>query len=261
MNALLTGLRVLVTRPDPQHEEICTAIREAGGSAFHFPLIRVEPITEEHSTQHIKSRIKNLDQYHILIFVSTNAVRYGAHWITQCCEGVPIHADVLAIGLGTARKASCELNCDVTNSGQGGNSERLLESEKLKDIQGKKIAIFRGQGGRELLNDTLRLRGADVDYIEVYKRLPANNTSAKLLKLQKEENINTYFITSAESLQRLNSLLEGSTQKEGALKKIPLIVPSVRVAKMAEHFGFMKVKVAMGVDIEATINALQELAN
>lgn len=261
MNSSLVGLRILVTRPDPLHQETCSAIAAAGGMAVHFPLMKIESIKAKHDVQSIKSKVEKLDYYQMLIFISNNAAHFGADWINKYWPQFPVGVEVVAIGSSTSRKVSSILNCNVVHSEQGANSEDLLELRELKRVEGKKIAIFRGQNGRELLAHTLQKRGADVDYIEVYKRLPAENTRAQLFRLIIDENINACCITSAESLHRFNEMLEDSTQPEKALREIPLIVPSRRVAEMAEKLGFLGVKNARGADVKATISTLQKLAN
>jgi len=261
MNAPLSGLRVLVTRPDPQHQATCSAIADKGGLPFHFPLIKIEALTSDDAIQSIKSKIEHLDNYHALIFISNNAAHYGASWINDYWPQFPVGIEVIAVGPSTSRKISAELDCTVVHSEQGASSEDILELDQLKEVAGKRIAIFRGIGGREMLAETLLARGAEVVYIEVYQRMAADNSSAELATMLLDESINVLSVTSSESLQRLLELINSSSLPADYIKETPLIVPSSRVAEIAEQLGFMTVKIAKGADVEATINALQELAN
>ena len=250
MGSSLSGINVLVTRPDPQHLTFCSAIKDLKGNAIHFPLIKVEAIDNDEKTKVVNSKIQNLDNFNILIFISTNAVQFGAERINNYWPQFPVGIDVIAVGPSTARKVCSELSCQVS-------SEDLLELNELKEIEDKKIAIFRGDGGRELLAESLTARKAQVDYIEVYKRTAVNYSKDELRDLINTNSINVYSVTSGESLNRLYELISGSTD----LLRIPLVVPSARVAELAEKKGFAIVKNADGADVDASINALQELAN
>ena len=84
-----------------------------------------------------------------------------------------------------------------------------------------------------------------------------NYSKDELANLIDTNSINVYSVTSGESLNRLYELISGSTN----LLRIPLVVPSARVAELAEQKGFAIVKNADGADVDASINALQELAN
>ena len=66
------------------------------------------------------------------------------------------------MGPSTARKVSIELDCGVVTSDAGASSEDILLLDELADISGSKVAIVRGIGGRELLAESLRQRGAEV---------------------------------------------------------------------------------------------------
>ncbi|NKB34500.1 MAG: hypothetical protein GKR91_15515 [Pseudomonadales bacterium] len=257
----LSGLRVLITRPEPQHSAISSAIQDNGGIAIHFPLLKIERVENGDSVHVIKSKIENLDNYHILIFISSNAAQLGATWINNYWPQFPIDVQVIAVGPSTARMVSAELDCKVIHSESGASSEDVLSLDELKAVKDKKVAIFRGEGGRELLAETLSARGAAVEYIEVYTRADADNTSQQLASIIKDDQINALSVSSGESLNRLNKLLEETNVTLSGSKEVPIIVPSVRVAALAEQLGFSTVKIANGADVEATINALQELAN
>jgi uroporphyrinogen-III synthase len=77
---------------------------------------------------------------------------------------------VFAVGPGTARALQAHgLDSIITPDGQ--DSEALLALPQLADVAGKRVVIVRGVGGRALLADTLRARGAQVDFMECYRRM------------------------------------------------------------------------------------------
>ena len=261
LTSKLSDLRVLVTRPLHQHASLCSAIEDNGGEAKHFPLFAIEPVNEPILVQQIKTKVENLDNYQLIIFISTNAVKYGAPWINDYWQRFPVGVGVLAMGPSTARKVSIELDCGVVTSDAGASSEDILLLDELADISGSKVAIVRGIGGRELLAESLRQRGAGVDYIEVYRRMPTQKSGEELATVFRQENINIFVVTSGESLARLDRLIKDTVQLAHTIRSIPIIVPSNRVAKDAAQLGYTKVKLALGADDEAIINALQEIAN
>ena len=83
LTSKLSDLRVLVTRPLHQHASLCSAIEDNGGEAKHFPLFAIEPVNEPILVQQIKTKVENLDNYQLIIFISTNAVKFGAPWIND----------------------------------------------------------------------------------------------------------------------------------------------------------------------------------
>ena len=261
LTSKLSDLRVLVTRPLHQHASLCSAIEDNGGEAKHFPLFAIEPVNEPILVQQIKTKVENLDNYQLIIFISTNAVKFGAPWINDYWQRFPVGVGVLAMGPSTARKVSIELDCGVVTSDAGASSEDILLLDELADISGSKVAIVRGIGGRELLAESLRQRGAEVDYIEVYRRMPTQKSGEELATVLRQENINIFVVTSGESLARLDRLIKDTVQLAHTIRSIPIIVPSNRVAKDAAQLGYTKVKLALGADDEAIINALQEIAN
>ena len=135
-----------------------------------------------------------------------------------------------------------------------------LKSEPVLDVNQLKIAIVRGLGGREFLANTLRSRGAEVDYFEVYRRNPTRHSAAQLFGVIQKSKINVVSITSGDSLENLNRLLLADKNPQQNWHGIPVIVPSERVLNLAQRFGFKNIRLASGADVESTIIALQELA-
>jgi uroporphyrinogen-III synthase len=137
-------------------------------------------------------------------------------------------------------------------------SEDLLELPELKRVKGKRIGIFRGQGGRDLLADTLRSRGGEIDYLEVYRRLSVHYDAKEFCASLRTEAVNVLTITSAESLFKLDSLVRDNKEEWGL---IPLLVPSARLAQQAEQSGFGHVINTEGADTMSFVAALELLAD
>ena len=222
--ALLEGFGVLVTRPEHQAEELSTAIEDSGGEAIRFPVITIEPFDSIDVTRCLET----LPIADITIYISTNAVIYGLPYTHDD------DAAIAAIGPGT--KSAIEAagkQLDIFPA-QGYDSEHLLAEAGLQDVAGKNVRIIRGDGGRELLADTLRERGATIDYLEVYRRLTRVYSPSLLTGLEhrwRDDQINCVVAMSVDSLHRLLEILPIGCRE--LLVKTPLVTPSARVLQSA----------------------------
>ena len=256
--ASLQGLNVLVTRPAPQQQPIREAIESLGGHAVHFPLIDIVPLRGTENIQELEQRVRALDSYQVLIFVSTNGARLGKEWFSNYAAKIPDKIDVIAVGPTTAKMVSTLFECTVMHSDTGMTSEDMLSLPVLKEVAGKHIGIVRGKGGRELLAMELCQRGAIVDYFEVYQREVHVYEPEELINVVHCEQINVFTITSAEALARFSDL---AIDNKAALSLIPLVVPSARLASQAERLGYKAVRNSNGADNSSMLTVLKDIAS
>ncbi len=253
----LSGLTVLVTRPSNQQQAMQQAIESRSGAIVSLPLVEIHALTNTRSIQDLKDKVLQLDNYQLLIFVSNNAVHFGGEVINNYWPRFPLGIEVIAVGPSTAEAARKLLGCEVFQPTAGMTSEDILQLPQLQNLAGRKVAIVRGQGGRELLAETLKQRGASVDYFEAYSRKTVNYSNKDFCDRLVTGKVNVLTVSSGESLDRLISLL--ADNKELA-EQLTLLAPSTRVAQQAEDAGFAKVYNARGADPASFVAALDELA-
>lgn len=249
----LAGITVLVTRPEHQARRLCELIEQAGGRAVRFPLIAIAAPDDPGPAMGIATQI---DNYDIAIFVSTNAVDYGVDLIRRARGELPTRPRLAAIGAATAQRLETRWRRpDVVPAG-GFDSETLLATDAMRHVRGRRIAIFRGSGGRELLGDTLRQRGAHVDYADVYRRLKPQGKTLPLLHDGARDNIDVIVVTSNEGIENLLELTSDAARP--ALLKLPLALMSRRGAELAATRGFIgPLLVAASATDEALVDAIR----
>lgn len=276
-NLPLAACRVLVTRPAGQQQELTAAIEAAGGEAISLPLLVIDSIGDAEAEARLREGLSRLQDYDLLIFVSVNAVRFGATRIAEFGAAISPKTTVLAVGTATAREAASLLDCPVHGPSSGSGSESLLELPQLEDVKDRRIAIFRGEGGRELLAAELRRRGAIVHYLEVYRRTLVADAAGQLREILSESPPDVAVITSAEALARWRELLDeiagpakshaialplkandGAAHNADHWLATPVVVPSQRVAKLAAQHGFTAVIDAGDAGANAIVEALAE---
>ncbi|MDD5299536.1 MAG: uroporphyrinogen-III synthase [Gallionella sp.] len=228
----LAGLKIAVTRPREQAAQLARSIEQAGGIPLLFPLLDIAPVQEQ---QALHEQLSRLAQFDLTIFISPNAVQYGMAAI-RAAGGLPRATRVATIGQGSA-KALHELGiADVIAPAERFDSEGLLALPELQDVAGWRVLILRGDGGRELLGDTLRARGATVEYAACYRRSKPQQDVAALLEAAPD----ALTVTSSEALEHLWQMQGGGAQRD-SLCGIPLFVPHERIAGLARRQGWRQV--------------------
>jgi uroporphyrinogen-III synthase len=222
----LQGVAVLVTRPERRAAELTSAIEAAGGSAIAFPVIRIEVL----DPAEVAREARRLPVPDIVIFVSRNAVDHGLAY----------HAPGLAriAAIGPATRAAIERAGHTVDIAavDGFDSERLLAAAELQDVAGKNVRIVHGGAGRDHLARELRLRGALVDYLPVYRRMPATYSGAAIKRLQNRwqaGGVQAVTAMSVESFDNLWSILP--VEAHHLLQCTPLVTPSRRVIQAMEE--------------------------
>jgi uroporphyrinogen-III synthase len=137
------------------------------------------------------------------------------------------------------------------------DSEGLLALPGLRDVRGQRAVIFRGEGGRELLGDTLRARGAQVDYVSCYRRAAPASGVAGLAEALQAGRVHAFTITSSEGLDNLWALFDDATRERAA--RVPFFVPHPRIAERARALGLTAVSTA-GADAGLVAGLLEWFA-
>jgi len=235
MGKVLKNLKVLVTRPKQQANNLCELIENLGGKAIRFPVIE---INKSENQQVARLIMDDIEQYNIGIFISRNAVEWTLKLLgdkTSALESMSL----ISIGPATTAALKRALSGTViTNFGT--NSESLLENEALgaEAVSGKKIIIFRGQGGREHLATTLGQRGAKVDFAEVYRRDCPQYDNDFINKIWTLNVPDVVVVTSNNGLENLFSLL--NNKQSNLLLSKQLVVMGRRMFDFSVGFGFTK---------------------
>lgn len=246
----LTGKGVVITRPIHQVEPLCALLRQHGAVPIRFPTLEIVPVAD--STK-ARSQLIQAEQADLVIYISVNAVEQAL-----ALNPLPVRPKLAAIGQATAkalRQAGREP--DLIPARQN-NSEALLALPELQQLQGWQIVIVRGVGGREMLINTLRQRGASVQYAELYQRIRPEQDAAPLLARWQQGEIHAVTATSNEALQNLYDMV--GEQGQDWLITTTLVVVSPRAAQLARELGFQQPAViAENASDQALLAALLNL--
>lgn len=238
----LTNRCVIVTRPAHQAGPLCDALQAAGATVLRLPLIEIRkcsPVIKPESTD-----------VAWVVFTSPNAVYHG-HALLAALNAPPRLA---AVGAATAQALHQAGHPEVLYPAQDYSSEGLLALPAMQSVHGQKVLLMKGEGGRRVLAEGLRERGAIVTPVIVYQRsllTPGARAMRRSL-----EAANAAIVTSNEILQRLYTLTPQDLREQ--LAGLQLVVPSARVVQMAQSLGFRDVlQVPSPLSDSALVQALR----
>jgi uroporphyrinogen-III synthase len=233
----LNGARVLVTRPAHQAENLSRLIQERGGEAVRFPVLN---IVARDNIDEVQDALKSLEKFQWVVFISPNAVNFALK-ANNGKIGRLKTVRFAAVGRATAQALEAAGLTVGAVPEQGYTSEALLAMPQMQQIRGQSCLIVRGEGGREELANTLRSRGADVQYLEVYKRAIPSIDNSQVVQLLTQHRLDVITVTSGEALQNLLIML--GEKNHQLLLPIPMVVVSDRIGQLAAGMGFKRIAV------------------
>jgi uroporphyrinogen-III synthase len=247
----LAGRRILVCRPQPEADRLAIAFQAAGAQAECLPMIDRTPLAL--STEH-QAHIQNLDLFQHIVAVSPYAARQLLEHVDVWWPQLPVGIQWYGVGAGTAAEL---LRCGITarRPAQGWTSEALLALPPLQNLANQRVLLARGGDGRDLLQNTLRQRGARITVLPLYRRFCPQYSTAQLTHALDGFNPDVVITLSGGTLKNLVALC---TKNGHNLYRKLLIVPVERVAEQAQTAGFINPCVPAGLtdnNIVASVTA------
>jgi uroporphyrinogen-III synthase len=228
MSNLLQGLHVLNTRPKKQAKDLSNAIRAAGGIAIELPTLEIQELSGWLNS------LPDLTKVQHAIFVSPNAVEHCFRQLKV--QGIiwPKNITLIAIGHGSAA-ALKQFNDSEPVVSEFPDSEHLLAIPSLKQPQRQNILLFKGAGGRTLIEETLLDRAAQLVTLNVYERVYPKINPQFVKSLWHDDLVDIILLTSEQSLHHLFTLF--GEEAHDWLRSKPCLVISERLARIASSMG------------------------
>ena len=154
----LAGRSVVVTRARAQASSLAMRLRELGARVVEAPAIRIEPL---------QATLPDLAAFDLLCVTSPN----GARRLLEIASDARALAGprIAAIGPGTADALRAGgIRADIVPP--RAVAESLIEA--LADLDVRRALIARAERARDVLPDALRVRGAEVEVLPLYRTVP-----------------------------------------------------------------------------------------
>lgn len=249
---------IVVTRPSGQARqliEVLTRAIEASGvgkrslpEILSLPLLTIVPKSDEHLADHIATALSNAD---LAIFVSPNAIEsvmrlLERDWQDFSKKIIPIgvmggssHLALKNHGIGLEENPTPII---IPKNNENWDSEGLWQDlQALQwNWQKKKVVIFKGEGGRDWLADTLTKAGAAVEAISTYSRVPLDlDNPAWHLVREMDLSKSLWLLTSSEAVRYLGEVMKDQFIQN--LNAASALCPHHNIADAAELIGFGEV--------------------
>ncbi len=227
----LAGQVVVNTRPAHQQADLTAMLEAEGATVLPFPAIEIELVADA-AARELADRIADFD---ILLFVSRNAVDGAFALLDPAALGVAQRFGVIGAATRAALAERIGRRGERLIESEPYNSEALLEADALQQVGGRRIAIFRGQAGRNLLGDELARRGATVEYAEVYRRARPRVNDDAFAVLAAGASPTVVVLTSGEGMRNLMAIVDATARTR--LCALPWLLISERMRESARELG------------------------
>ena len=251
----LSGRRIVITRARSQAGVFAAALEELGAEVIEFPTIEIVP---PQSYAPLDRALREIRKYHWVIFTSVNGVaHFFARWsaarrVAEDFNGIKI----AAIGPETAKSLEAKgLRADLV-PGEF-RAEAILKELAPEEMRGKRVLLPRAAQARDVLPDTLREWGAQVDVIEAYRTVQARSEAGVLEGLMRRREADMITFTSSSTVTNFAALLAERDRRE-LLSNVAVGCIGPITQKTAEELGIRVDVVSQDYTIPGLTKAIVE---
>jgi uroporphyrinogen-III synthase len=196
---VLEGKRVLVTRAVHQAGKLSQGLRALGAEAVEVPVLEIEP---PENLEPLDKALDEIHSYDWLILTSANTVRALAERAAMLMLPLASVAqlNVAAVGEATAETAR-NAGFTVAVVPETYVAEALVD-HLAGQVAGKRILLARAEVARDVIPDTLRAAGAEVDVVDAYRNV-VPVAAAQALRSVLAKGIDAATFTSSSSVTHL----------------------------------------------------------
>lgn len=247
----MSNKTIVITRPSGQARQLSEALQasllksgftsETSPKIISLPLLTIAPKDDPVLKEQITAALRVAD---LAIFVSPNAIECTMRLLERSWQEVSDRPLPIGVMGGSSLAA-------LKNHGIEGNLTKVIlpqdnaqwdseglwsELQKLKwDWSTKKVIIFKGDGGRDWLAQTLKQAGTQVEAFSVYARVPLDLNSPAWNDIHNMDFAKSlWLLTSSEAVRYLG-------QAKLPLDFATAICPHHNIADTAEQIGFGEV--------------------
>jgi uroporphyrinogen-III synthase len=249
---------IIVTRPSGQARQLIEVLTRAIDTSgvgkrslpeiLSLPLLTIAPKSDANLADHIATVLGGAD---LAIFVSPNAIESVMRLVER--DWQDFSKTIIPIGVMGGSSHLALKNHDIgleesptpiiiPKANENWDSEGLWkELQSLQwNWQNKKVIIFKGEGGRDWLADTLIKAGASVEAISTYSRIPLDiDDPAWQLVREMDLSKSLWLLTSSEAVRYLGEVMKD--QFTQSLNPASALCPHHNIADAAEMIGFGEV--------------------
>ena len=251
MNSPLQGLKLWVTRPREQADELIAMLAAKGAKVLALPLLEIVP---PQNPEPLNTALTQLDSYDMAVFVSPSALDAV---LNRLPAGWPATIPAAVMGPGSAQRARKQGLAKIIAPSSQFDSDGLLQLVEMQQLSGQRIVLFRGDGGRETLPETLRARGAELTIICAYHRRPPAFDASHLLT-QLNAGCDGMIVSSSEAVQYLFDVGGGATRQQ--LQSVLYFAPHPRIVATLKQAGAINVELTAVGDAGITETILNHFS-
>ncbi len=231
----LFGKRILVTRAKTQAGEFLDQLSAFGAETISFPTLQIAPPPDWNA---LDTAIAQIESYDVLIFTSVNGVSFFRKRLKTLRKDLRLLKGIAicAIGPRTAKAIEdWDLRVDLIPSEF--KAEGLLDLLAARGVKGKRFLIPRALEAREILPETLRDLGGEVDVVPAYQALRPSYAPGEIDSLFTQRKIDMLTFASASTLRHFVEIV-GKARIAKYLKESKLACIGPITADAATALGF-----------------------
>jgi uroporphyrinogen III methyltransferase/synthase len=245
---------VLITRSSGQSDGFAELVRRRGGNPLIFPAIE---IVGSPSREASDRAIAALYMYDGLIFTSVNGVEFFMKRLKEAGEnpGALRSKLMYVVGEKTAQALKNQ-GLTPTLMPEKFSASELAKLIDHRDLTGKTFLFPRGNLGTDILQDTLRLMGANIDAVVVYEtRKPGDEQLRELRAALLDGMVDVLTFTSPSTFHFFAEAFSKDELKRLLDRALVAVIGPV-TAKAIEEAGFEADCVSPASTIESLVEAI-----